>query len=1015
MNVFHLIAAELKEIFSSPRHIEFMLAVMCIPLLYAGIFLYGFWNAYGNSGRLPVAVVNQDQGAKISGKQINAGNDLVKQLKKNHDLKWTFVNSQQAESGFKNNHYFMTVSIPANFSKNATTLVDQQLKPVNIHYQVNKDYNFVSSKMVTSGLQQMKASVSSAITKTYAQTMYRQLDQLTQGMQKAADGAGTLSSGSKKELAGLNQLKSGYKVLADGTGKVQSGANQLADGASSLNNGLKQVATGTTKLYTQTSANSSNIAKLADGANTLADKLDQLNKGAAQLSNGSGQLTGGSQSLESGMSQYLAGLKQFQQGMQKEKSGLDQLNTQLSASKPQISSIGDQMNQLANGVNKINSGTNQLANGVDQLANQNTGVPKLLSGITALQQKVNNLADQLKAAQTQDPGKLISGLSELTNGIENMKTQVNDPETIKALSDAQKKVTDNLMNIINNEATNNQNINQVINSDASLTQAQKNKLLTQIGSIQKTEQQTTGSLIQGISQNLTNISNSLSTQTSSLNTGLDKFLAALNGINGQPGLNDGITKLVNGQKDMAAGIVANGNNVTLQSGVNQMATGITDLRNNVVGIPGQNGMNNGMPSLYLGSQQLKLGTNTLANQVNSSNSSQQITNQLSQLSSAVNQLDNGMEQLNSGSQSLNSNFVKLSDGTKRLNSGMKTLQANLSKIPGATKALGNGASQLASGNQQLKQTWPQLVSGIHTLQTGTNQLTSGSNQLTTNMNSLSSGISGLASGQQKLASGTNQVASGAQQLSNGNSKLAGNLSSAHAQLAKTPTNNAHAQKFSSPVTAIDGTHQAVDTFGSGFTPYFMCIGLFLGALLLTIVYDLYRPAGLATAGWNIALSKFFITILMSVAQAFLVDLAMIKGLGLHISDPWAFFGFTILLSMSFMAIITWLAGSFNNEGRFAAIVLLLFQLVTSGGAYSIQLIPHWLQALSPLLPFTYGVNGFRNLIDGHQQQMLAQNSTALVVFILIGVGLMVITYTIKFNREQAHRKASRNYGETLSE
>jgi putative membrane protein len=385
------------------------------------------------------------------------------------------------------------------------------------------------------------------------------------------------------------------------------------------------------------------------------------------------------------------------------------------------------------------------------------------------------------------------------------------------------------------------------------------------------------------------------------------------------------------------------------------------------------------------------------------------------IASSVNQLTNGAGQLSGGLSTLNGNSSALTSGAAAVTNGASSLASGASSLSGGASTLANGASNLAGGADSLANGASSLSSGSQQLVGGTKRLSSGAGTLNSGANALASGLNSVASGQQRLASGTNQAATGAKQIYSGNTKLANNLSSAHDQLAKTPTNNAHAQKFSSPVKTIDGTHQAVDTFGSGFTPYFMNIGLFLGALLLTIVYDLYRPAGLATAGWNIALSKFFITILMSVAQSFLVDLAMIKGLGLHISDPWAFFGFTILLSMSFMAIIQWLAGSFNNEGRFAAIVLLLFQLVTCGGAYSIQLIPHWLQALSPLLPFTYGVNGLRNLIDGHQQQMLAQNSMALVVFILIGVGLSVITYTIKYNTERAHRKANRDYGETVSE
>lgn len=1015
MNVFQLFGEEVKAIVGKPKNIIFMLAVMCIPLLYAGMFLYAFWNAYGMSGHLPVAVVNQDQGTMLDGKHLNAGSDLVSKLKKDNHFDWQFVSNRKANDGFKNNRYFMVVRIPASFSKNATTLVDKTVRPANLYYQINSDYNFVAAKMAGTGLNTLKADVSSQVTKLYAQSMYAQLDKLSRGLNTAAQGSKDLAKGGGQEVAGLNQLKSGFKSLMNGTNQLADGSGQLAGGTAKLNTGLKTAANGTNQLYSQTRSNSDNIAKLADGANSLANNLNRLNKGAVQLANGSGQLAGGSKSLTSGVDQYLAGLNQFQQGMQQEKDGLDRLNSRLAASKPQIDSLTSQMNQLSGGINQVNSGTNQLANGVSQLADQKTGVPQLYSGMIRLQEEVNGLADQLSGTKPENLDQLVSGLKNLTAGIKNMQSQVNDPTTAAALGQLQQKISDDLTKIVQNEASSNGEMISTINSDASLTQTQKDNLSAQIGKIQTTEQQATVSLVKEIGSNLTAISSSLSTQTKNLNSGLNSLSAGLNGVSGQPGLTAGVTELVNGQKQLIAGIVANGTSVTLQSGVNQLAAGITDLRNNVVGVPGQNGMNNGSPSLSLGMQTLQKGTNTLADQVNSSRSIEQMTDQLNELSSAVTQLDSGVTQLSSGSQSLQSNFAKLSDGTHRLIAGMSTLQTNLSKVPGATQALEKGAGQLAAGNSELNQTWPQLVGGMKSLQTGTNQLVSGSNQLATNMNTLNSGVSSLSNGQDQLAGGTNQLASGAQKIYNGNKTLGSNLSGAHSQLAATPTDNAHAAKFSQPVTAIDGTHQSVDTFGSGFAPYFISLAFFIGALILTIIYNLGRPAGLSQNGAAIALSKFFVTILMSIGSSFLIDFTVLKGLGLNVSHPWTFVGFSVLTSATFMAIILFLAGTFGNVGQFIALVILILQLVTSSGAYAVQLIPSLIQPVARILPMTYSVAGFRNIIDGRQQAMLAQNALILAGFLVSALVLSMIGFTVKFHLNNRPPRTSASYRETTAE
>ncbi|MDQ7862199.1 hypothetical protein RCO48_17950 [Peribacillus frigoritolerans] len=62
-----------------------------------GLFLSSAWNPYGNTGKLPVAVVNKDVKAEYEGKTLTVGNELVEQLKDNDDLEWHFVTEKAAK------------------------------------------------------------------------------------------------------------------------------------------------------------------------------------------------------------------------------------------------------------------------------------------------------------------------------------------------------------------------------------------------------------------------------------------------------------------------------------------------------------------------------------------------------------------------------------------------------------------------------------------------------------------------------------------------------------------------------------------------------------------------------------------------------------------------------------------------------------------------------------------------------------------------------------------------------
>jgi len=78
-----------------------LIAIMIIPFLYSIFFLKSVWDPYGSTGNLPVAVVNNDVPTTYEGQKLNAGKDLVKELKKNDQIGWRFVSAKKAKQGLK--------------------------------------------------------------------------------------------------------------------------------------------------------------------------------------------------------------------------------------------------------------------------------------------------------------------------------------------------------------------------------------------------------------------------------------------------------------------------------------------------------------------------------------------------------------------------------------------------------------------------------------------------------------------------------------------------------------------------------------------------------------------------------------------------------------------------------------------------------------------------------------------------------------------------------------------------
>ncbi|MEI2369053.1 YhgE/Pip family protein, partial [Niallia circulans] len=97
-----LLKAELSSIFKNKMMLISVIAIVFVPILYAGIYLWAFWDPYGNLDKLPVAVVNEDTGTEMNGKTLDIGKDLVENLKDSEDFNFKFVDKETAYKNLKN-------------------------------------------------------------------------------------------------------------------------------------------------------------------------------------------------------------------------------------------------------------------------------------------------------------------------------------------------------------------------------------------------------------------------------------------------------------------------------------------------------------------------------------------------------------------------------------------------------------------------------------------------------------------------------------------------------------------------------------------------------------------------------------------------------------------------------------------------------------------------------------------------------------------------------------------------
>lgn len=420
---------EWKQIFQSNWLRIVMAAIMIIPSVYAGVFLGSMWDPYGKADQIPVAVVNGDKPVTFQSAKMHIGKDLADNLKDNQSMKFEFTSAKEAKKGLKNGDYYMVITIPKDFSKNATTLLNENPKKMVLNYETNPGTNYIASKMDETAINKIKASVSATVTHTYADTLFKQVGTLSQGLKDASEGSAKLNSG-------VDQLVSGNAAIHDNLEVLSTSTLTFRDGAQTLENGLELYTAGVDEVY--------------NGTKQLNEKSSLLNGGMAQLGSGITSAKTGSQKLLGGL-QYASNELKSQMTPEKLQAlqTLQKLNSESAANlktnlvEPQQTANVSAADALA-AMDQSNLTSDQktaVLTASQTLTANNTSLSTLLGAMENLNKQnyavINQFSTNLqvleKALDNPDPTQgLIAGAKQLNAGLSTMDSSVNGKDGLAA-------------------------------------------------------------------------------------------------------------------------------------------------------------------------------------------------------------------------------------------------------------------------------------------------------------------------------------------------------------------------------------------------------------------------------------------------------------------------------------------------------------------------------------------------------------------------------------------------------
>ncbi|PYZ97439.1 hypothetical protein CR205_02240 [Alteribacter lacisalsi] len=796
---------ELKGIFERKKLMVALAGIMLMPLLYGGVLIWSFWDPYGQIDSLPVAVVNDDESAVIDGEEIRAGDDFTEELAANPDLDFHFVNEETARQGMADFDYYFYVYIPPSFSEDIVSVAEQEPVKGTLYYEVNSDYNYVSSQIAGTAVESMERELSEALTLAYAEVANDSFSRFTKLVNEVKDGTGEIQEGSSDAYEGSLSLNSGLLEIEAGTADLAAGAEELEAGITTFDEEWDSL------------TRNLDLDRAEETHGELRERTERMEQFLED-----GRVTEAAQEFDRIFDQAEAlgdDIAQFQDILTDGEERMADIQSELNEYESKWNSL---YASLEGSAEDAGSRLDEAAAFADQIEERLEGLEKRLSEPFELVEEMEDHYRQLPEAAGEDWEEREELAAWYEQGLEQFEKIPDHQERLK---------------------------NQVADGRSEISRFRQ--------TIEEAEE---------AAEDLAE-------------TGKEA-LAAAGHIKEKVGTSENILRSLNERAD-----------------------------------------------------RLKEKLETVES-----------------LEERVDPAD-GEEQLKEVVQDLNMTLERAEE------------QYNLALNQG--EEVSEGLSQLAAGAERTSEGTFSLVDRLD-----------------------------------EAAEGSSSLAGGLDDLSSGTDELHKNVAEVAEVMGGLDPGRQHELMAATPVEAMSGSTDSDNdySYGEGLTPYFLSIGLYVGALTLSIIYPFREPLGPHRNGFEWFTGKLGVALMTGAAQVTILLAFLFFVLQLDVASPVSFIWFTYLVSAVFISLIFMMVGVLDNPGRFVAIILLILQLGGSGGTFPVELLASPLQTVHGWLPMTYSILGFRSVVFMDSPVFLGQSVLFLTVLGAVVLGGAYFFFRAKYSK-----------------
>lgn len=389
-NILKVFQRDLKAIIKNPIAILIIGGICFIPSLYAWVNIKACWDPYENTSTVPIAVVNNDKGSSLNGKEINVGSQVVDELEKNHDIGWKFVNTNQGNDGLIDGTYYAMIEIPSDFSEDLTSIVsDKPVKP-EIIYKVNTKENPVAGKITEVAENTLVNQITSNFITTVNETIFSSLNGVGYDINENKDN--------------IIQLKDAIIVLDKNMDSIKNMLGNINSNSQNLSTYLKEVQQ--TMPYITNGLN--NVSKnTTDTANLIKTSKDSLNTAF--------------DNVRLNLSESQTSLDKVQNSLNDissvtEDVGKAKINSSINKAVTEVNSVSNSVNSVIGFLEEVNKVSPN-----DKIASMITTLKGIQTSIEQEKTKLNDLQNKVNSGNNIDNG-LINSINDLSKNIESQIT-----------------------------------------------------------------------------------------------------------------------------------------------------------------------------------------------------------------------------------------------------------------------------------------------------------------------------------------------------------------------------------------------------------------------------------------------------------------------------------------------------------------------------------------------------------------------------------------------------------------